>query len=873
MDEAVGRHFEVLRRVIGEHGGEVVKSTGDGVFAAFARPVDGIHAAAQVQRELHTGAWPVEPFRVRMGLHTGPCIERDGDLYGRAVNKAARLEQAAYGGQVLVSEVTVALARDVLGDGLSFVHLGEHHFDGIVDPTEVHQLAIDGLPNDHPPLRTGDLGLERLPLELTPLIGRTEATTLIEEELRRSRVVTLVGPPGVGKSRMALRAASEEARTRRSGVRFVDLAPCRQAAAAEGTIANALGVRPDEEDHRTYTESIVWSLRNHDTLLVLDNCEHILSGVVPLVEALVSTCPHVTVLATSRERLGLPYEVAWPVHTLALPDADVATVGDIEKVASVQLLVDRARAIRADFALSDADVPAVAAICRRCDGLPLALELAAARLETLSPAELLAALEGPQGLLGYDLGGGLRDALDASYAALGDDERRVLDELAVFAGPATADAIAAVCTPPGTDVRRCLDGLVKHSLCFVDRPSTWTRFGLLESVRQYAASHGRVDAALQARHAAHFLEEAERRGRQYRTAEGHEATRALVEELDDLRLAVQWLTAVERVVDAARIVLALHEFCLFTLRPELHTWAVDLDGRLPAHDPRAAELKGVIAIGSWFRGNHEAALAVAQDALDAAAVADGPASTIWARTALLNASGSIGDLDAATGHLRALHDECVATGDPFWHVNALATEAVGLASVGLSELAQQPAARAVRLAEDLGNPECRYWSAYAEAVALRPTDLDAAEAALDRALLAARSNGARFNEGIVLTEQLGVLLERGRVQEAAVTALDLLHHGERTGGFGRVWQAVVLASRALLDGGRPEAAALVYLAAMARPVVPQAQMVLVTTALEADLHGALGDATMGQLGQRARFLTDAQVLQRCREELELLLRA
>ena len=871
MDQAVGRHFEVLRRVIRDHGGSVVKSTGDGVFAVFGRPVDGVHAAADVQRELHAVDWPVDSLRVRMGLHTGSCIERDGDLYGRAVNKAARLEQAAYGGQVLLSEVTAALVRDELGEGLALVYLGDHHFDGIVDATQVHQLAIDGLPSDHPPLRTGDLGLERLPLELTPLIGRAEATTLIEEELHRSRVVTLVGPPGVGKSRIALRAASEEARARRSGVRFVDLSPCRQVAAAEGTIANALGVRPDEEEHRSYADSIVWSLRSHDTLLVLDNCEHILAGVVPLIDRIVSTCPQVTVLATSRERLGLPYEVAWPVHTLALPDPDVATVGDIEKVASVQLLVDRARAIRADFALTDADVPAVAAICRRCDGLPLALELAAARLETLGPAELLAALEGPQGLLGYDLGGGLRDALDASYAALGDDERRVLDELAVFAGPATADAIAAVCTPTGTDVRQCLDSLVKHSLISVERPSAWTRFGLLESVRQYAASHGRVDAALQARHAAHFLQEAERRGRQYLTGEAHEAARALGEELDDLRLAVHWLTAVERVVDAARIVLALHEFCLFTLRPELHSWAVDLDGRLPADDPRTAELKGVVAIGCWFRGNHEAALAKAEEALQAASVVDGPVSTIWARTALLNASGAMGDLGAATSHLRALRDECTGTGDPYWHVNALATEAVGLASVGLSELAQGPAARAVQIAEDLGNPECRYWAAYAEAVALRPTDLDAAEAALDRALLAARSNGARFNEGIVLTEQLGVLLERGRVQEAAVTALDLLHHGERTGGFGRVWHAVVLASRALLDGGRAEAAAVVFLAAMARPVVPQAQMVLVTTALEVDLEGTLGRATLDQLRQRARFLTDAQVLQRCREELELLL--
>jgi predicted ATPase/class 3 adenylate cyclase len=878
MEAAVAIHFELLQRAIMGHHGTVVKNTGDGVFATFTDPLEAVRAVAAAQRELTVTDWPGEQVRVRMGLHTGSCSSRDGDHYGRAVNKAARVEQSAYGGQVLLSGTTASLVRDDLDEGLSLVYVGEHYFDGIIDPEQVYQLSVSGLDNEHPPLRTRDIGLEQLPLERSGLVGRGEVTPLLEEELGRSRVVSLVGPPGVGKSRLALRVATEVARERDNGVRFIDLAPCRRIDAAAGTIATALGVHVREES--TVVEGIIRGLRSTDTLVVLDNCEHLLPAVTPLVDTVIATCPRVTLLTTSRERLGVESEFVWSVRPLALPPRDATTLAEIEGASSVQLLVERASAVAPELALTDADTASIVEICHRCDGLPLAVELAAAALERLALVELLAALdksldafERPGGRPAIGRHGGLREALDTSYDALSDLEQAVFDELAAFAGFASADAIASVVrVPDAAGVRDVLDALARRSLLVVERSGGVTRYRQLESVRQYSVEHGRVDDELRLRHALHFVDEAEARGRQYLTSEGSLAARMMAEQFDDFRLAVNRLVERERWRDATRIVVALHAFCLFSMRTEQQTWALGLEGRLPNEDPLAAELLGVIAVGAWFRGDHDRALTAGAEALAAAEHADGPVSTKWARTALLNASAFLSDYDAALVHLPRLTAECRATGDPYWIVNALAVEAIGSASVGLHEQAVAPAAKAMRIAEELGNADCLYWASYAQAVTLRPTDLDGAEAALDRALAAARSNGSRFNEGVVLMEQLGVQVERGDVASAAATALDLLGHLERAGGFGQVWQAVLLASRVLAAQGRDEAAAVLLLAVVDRPNLLGGAAGLSVDELQRTLRERLGDDELDHVRGRVRFLTDSQIVELCQRELERVLR-
>jgi predicted ATPase len=875
MDRAVGLHFEVLHRAMAAHGGVVVKSTGDGIFARFGQPLGAVLAAATVQRDLAAIDWPGSDVQVRIGIHTGECIERGGDLYGPSVNRAARIEQAAYGGQILLSETTAALVRDQLADDLWLDDLGQHHFDGILDATRVYQLSVGGLPRRHPPLRTLDLGLDRLPPELTPLVGRDAAVVQLRDDLRRHRLVSLVGPPGVGKTRLAVRTAGEEARYRDHGVQFVDLSPVREQGTVAELVASHLGVRPGEADDAT--DSLLRALRTSDALLVLDTCEHVRAEVAQLVDALVGACPRLVVLTTTRERLDLPYEVAWPVRPLEVPAAGGESVADLAAVPAVQLLVERARGEAGPLVVAPADAAALAAICRRCDGLPLALELAAARLQALTPQELLAELERSIDVLAGSpsvdaLGGrgGLLEALDASYAALAPHEQQLFDQLSVFAGPATSEAIAAVCGVDGT--RDLLEGLVRRSMVTIERSGPRSRFRLLEPVRQFAVGHMRVDDELQRRHTDFFLAEAERRGAQYRGADGTAAARALVDQLDDLRLAVRRLSAARDWHGAARIVLALHAFCLFSLRPELYSWAVDLDGRLEDADPLAAELQGILAVWRWFRGEHQAAVDTAERALATADLADGPVSRIWAHTAMVNAASHLGDLDAATRHLAHLQRECYATGDPYWLINANAVQAVGLATVGLHELAVDPAAEAVRLAEQLGNAEGRYWAAYAQALALRPTDLDGAEEALARSLAAARSNGSRFNEGNVLVEQLSIHVERGRLDAAAATALDLLAHLERAGGFGQIWQVVLLGARTLADARRDAVALLLFAAVIGRPRAPHLAIDRLLALVEHDLAGRVGAEASEQIRTRAAFLTDAEIIESCRDGLTDLLR-
>lgn len=878
MDQSVTEHFALLRRVIPAHGGTIVKYTGDGIFATFVEPRDGVRAAAHAQQELTERTWPIGTLRVRMGLHTGECSARDGDHYGRAVNKAARIEQAAYGGQILLSAATALLVRDGLQDGLSLAFLGEHHFDGIIDPERIYQLSAPGLVTEHPPLRTRDIGLERLPIEVTPLVGRTEAVASLRRDLMSHRVVSLVGPPGVGKTRMALRAATEVARERGSGVRFIDLTTCRRDESAVATVATSLGVRPSEDDATDFVEGIVRALRATDTLVVLDNCEHLLGPIAPLVETIVSSCARVTILATSRERLGTTPELVVPVRPLGLPVADARKLPDIEAAPAVELLVERARALSPGFELTPENAAAVASVCARCDGLPLAIELAAARLETLSPGELLGALEAsidalePNDLLATTRQRGLREALDASYEALSGPERQLFDELSTFVGFASVEAVMAVTRVSDDQVRGLLESLVRRSLLVARRSGGWTRFRQLESVRQYAREHGAADEDLLLRHAAHFVEEAEARGRQYMGKDDVTAARAISEQFDDFRLALHRSLERGAYEDAARIVLALHEFALFSMRPELQTWAEAVHPHLSPGDRRRAEIGGVLAIGAWFRGDQQAALALGEEALADAALVDGDVSTIWAHTAMLNAAGFIGDLEHAYEHLLALAQECTATGNPFWQVNAWATESIGLSTVGLHKRALEPASRAVKLAEELGNQGALYWSTHVQGMAMRGLDLDGAEAALERSLAATRANGQRFNEGLVLMEQLEVQIEQGRVGAAAATALDLLGFLEQAGGFAQIWHTVLLSARTLVADGRDEPAALLLTSVLDRPRRPRAGFEEMIGPLVEGLRERLGEEVVEQIEARAMFLTEVNIIETCRRELEGLLR-
>jgi predicted ATPase/class 3 adenylate cyclase len=485
MAAALARHDALVREAIHAHGGVVVKGTGDGAHAAFATAADGLAAALAAQQALQAAPWGATgPVRVRMALHTGEAELRDGDYFGPPINRAARLLAAGHGGQTLLSLAAAELVRDALPAGVRLRDLGEHRLRDLQRPERVFQLVAPGLPTDFPALRSLDSRPHNLPVQPTPFIDREREVPAVRGLLARQevRLLTLTGPAGTGKTRLALQVAAEALDEFADGVYFVPLAPISDPGLVVPAVAQALGVR--EVAGHALVEGLHEALRARPRLLlVLDNFEQVL-GAAPRVAALLAACPRLNVLVTSRAVLHLAGEHDFPVPPLTLPER--RTLPPLERLAqyeAVRLLLERARAALPDFAITDANAPAVAEICHRLDGLPLALELAAARVRHLSPQALLARLErrlplltgGPRDLPARHRT--LRGAIAWSYDLLGPEEQALFRRLAVFAGGCTLEAAEAVCgagSPGGAQLEAgpaVLDGLglLAHNLRAVGR--------------------------------------------------------------------------------------------------------------------------------------------------------------------------------------------------------------------------------------------------------------------------------------------------------------------------------------------------------------------------------------------------------------------
>ena len=515
MRAALARHDEILRDAVAAHRGHVVKATGDGLLAAFPAAQDALGAAASAEALLGSEAWEATgPLWVRMGVHTGGAELRDGDYFGPAVNRAARLMQAASGGQVLVSLATEELVRDSLEAGFGLVELGEHRLRDLSRPERVFQLIGPGLRSEFGPLRSLDVLPCNLPAQLTSFVGRGAELEELLAELESTRVVTLTGVGGVGKTRLALQVAAEALPRFGDGVWLVELGPIGEPSAVVEVMAATLGIQ--QHQGRTLDETLVEALRTKRMLLVLDNCEHLLDASARLVADLVSSCPGIHVLATSREALEVPGERARRVPSLPLPAAS-GSVEDVAQSDATRLFVERAGAVRAGFALNAETAPPVVQICERLDGIPLAIELAAARVASMHPSDIAARLGERFRLL---TGGRrtvverhqtLRATVDWSYDLLNDGERLVFDRLGVFAGGFTLGAAEAVVGDDriaAGDVVDVLDTLVARSMVALDEAASETRYELLETMRQYARERlDATDAAdpVRARHASYYL--------------------------------------------------------------------------------------------------------------------------------------------------------------------------------------------------------------------------------------------------------------------------------------------------------------------------------------------------------------------------------
>ena len=497
MALALRRHDELLRLAIEGSGGYVFKTFGDAFCAAFPSAKEAVQAAGQAQRAIAAEQWPKEAvLRVRMALHTGECEERDGDYFGPALNRVARLLAVAHGGQVVLSRATTEMVRDYLPAGVGLRDLGTHRLKDLGRPEEVFQLEIESLEEEFPPLRSLDNPDLRhnLPEMVSSFVGRDDEVVALRQLIDVSRLVTLTGAGGVGKTRLALQVAAELLDGSGDGVWLVELAAVRDPEAVLAAVASALGIK--EQAGRSIHEALLSALADQNVLVVLDNCEHLIGSCAKLAESVVRSCPKVHLLVTSRETLGIDGETVFRVPSLTVPAEGAEELSDLAASGAATLFVERARTLATGFILTDEAAPVVGAICRRLDGMPLAIELAAARLRSMSLSQLNDRLDQRFRLLT----GGSRTALprqqtlramvDWSYDLLNGFEQAVLRRMSVFVGGFELEAAEFVCgfgDIEDFDVSGLLGSLVDKSLVVADTSATTARYRLLETIRQYGA--------------------------------------------------------------------------------------------------------------------------------------------------------------------------------------------------------------------------------------------------------------------------------------------------------------------------------------------------------------------------------------------------
>jgi predicted ATPase/class 3 adenylate cyclase len=519
MEVALEQHDRLLAGVIGGHGGVVVTSRGEGdsFFAVFPSAVAAAEAAGACQLALHGEAWPAgASLRVRMGLHTGEAHVQEGDYVDHApINRCARVKAAAHGGQVLVTKTTRDLVEGRLGSGFGLQRLGEFRLRDLAEPELIYQLTHPDLPAGFPPIRTLAERTGNLPLQVSSFIGRERELEQTVAALGAARVVTLTGPGGVGKTRLALQVAGQVAPRFADGAWLCELAPVRDPAGVDDAVAAVFSVTA--RAGQGTRETLVEFLRSKQLLLVLDNCEHVLGEAAALAGVLQRSCERLVILATSRESLGIEGEHLVPVPPLGVPGAG-ADLPAITRAEAVRLFAERAAAVRPGFQVTAGNAAAVAAVVRRLDGIALSVELAAARVPAMTAAELARRLErsfavlaaGPRGAVGRHQT--LRATIDWSFQLLTGPEQQLLARMAVFAGGATLEAAEAVCGGEGIDpdaVFELLASLVARSLVVAEEHGPQTRYRLLETIRQYGEERlnqaGEADR-WRARHAGYYAD-------------------------------------------------------------------------------------------------------------------------------------------------------------------------------------------------------------------------------------------------------------------------------------------------------------------------------------------------------------------------------
>ncbi|MBA3653723.1 MAG: LuxR family transcriptional regulator [Actinobacteria bacterium] len=558
---AIARHYELLGAAVALHGGArpVEQGEGDSVVGAFSMASDALAAALDVQRAFAAEEWPGDvDLKVRIGLHTGEAHLRDEHNYfGNTIIRSARLRAIAHGGQTVLSRATADVVSGHPPDGVTLRDLGEHYLKDLGDPERVYQLCHPDLPDEFPPLRSLNRHVHNLPGQLTTLVGRERELRELHAAIDGARLLTLTGAGGCGKTRLALQLAADVAERHADGTWWIELAPVSAPDLVAAAVAAALGFR--EEEGKLLVDTLAEQLADVTTLLVLDNCEQVLDATARLVDELLRRVPGLRVIATSREPLGIPGETTWRVPSL-------------DDTAAFDLFIDRANHARPGFAPGDDERSAVVRICDRLDGIPLAIELAAARVRMMHPARIAAALD--EGF--RVLTGGARtvmprqQTLEAcigwSHDLLNDEERALFRRLAVFAGGFTLEAAEAATAGDDIEVYAVLDAvsrLVDKSLIHVDHGGGGGRYRLLDTIRLFArdrlADAGESDAVRQ-RHLDFFVALAEAAEPALVDADGPARLAVLEREHDNIRAALEWADATGAQASLLRLTAALTIF-------------------------------------------------------------------------------------------------------------------------------------------------------------------------------------------------------------------------------------------------------------------------------------------------------------------------
>jgi predicted ATPase/class 3 adenylate cyclase len=839
MRAALAAHDEVLRSAIEAHGGFLFKHTGDGVCAAFSSPKAAVDAAVAAQQALE--------LPVRMGLATGEAELREGDYFGAVLNRAARVMAAGHGGQILLTESIASLLS-----GVDLVDLGPRRLRDLPTPVGVFQVRAPGLRTDFPPLRALDAGPGNLRPALTSFIGRESELDEVQAAVKAHRLVTLTGVGGVGKTRLATEVAARLADEFPDGVWFFELAAVTDPAAVPDAVTAVLGIT--QQPGKSVSESVAAALEGRVRLLVFDNCEHVLDAAADLIETILAQSATVRILATSREGLGAADEQVWPV-----PSLDVGAGIDS---AAVDLFIERAQSVAPRFSLAvPGEQEAVIEICRRLDGIPLAIELAASRMASMTASEVCDRLDQRFRLLvgsrrGLQRHQTLRHAVAWSYDLLDDTEKALLERCSVFSGGFDLQSACAVAGLDDADeyaMLDLLDALVRKSLLVADRSSGRTRFSMLETIRQFAeeqlVTHSEAEE-VRAAHARYFA------GREtdimalWDSPRQREAYDWFSAELANLRTAFRW-AADRGDLDVAATIATYAAFLGHLVNNyELIAWAEELIEPARAVDhPRLAVLY-VVASLCWVPGRIEAAVGYSDAAQQV--LGDGRDEVPFGFEGLLGAAYvAIGQPERYVEWYRTQ----LARGRDT-HTLTRAGLVLALTFTGCGEEARAAANGLIDAAEATRNPWALSYALFAYGFAFLDADPVRALEALRRGLVIAQDSGNRGSESRLATILCRLEAQYGDPLAAFGYLAVAIRNYHDAGNTTTIRSALAVLAAFFDRLGRHEPAATI--AGFAVSPMTAAAFPALSTAI-AHLHDVLGDQTYESLAHKGETMTTAEM--------------